>query len=364
MPKFVLPSVAILCLGVAVCGEAGSGDSVPAGPKIVFRTASWDFGKMKRTEERSYEFVFRNEGDAVLNIIRVHSECGCTTAVPTDKKIAPGSASKLTVTFRAGEYAGEILRRIYVYTDDPATPEAQIRIKGRVMGPKIVFDATTWDFGRVKSADKRTGEFVFHNQGNEPLNVKNVETSCGCTAALVTERTIAPGKTGKIKVTFNARGYAGTVEKMVFVETDDPITPRIELRTKAAVDVPAAPKMEFDPLAIDQGLLIEGEDVTSEVTVRNSGELELWFGLQVPFVEYFVDGKPAAFPLEVKVAPGASVRVTIKSSTESRRGYMLDNYLISSNDSLKTTLSLIVTGYVVTKAELKQLYEKYKSILK
>ena len=60
-------------------------------------------------------------------------------------------------------------------------------------GPKIVFAKDAHDFGKIKQGDEPAFEFVFKNEGDVVLTIKNVETTCGCTAALVSEKKVEPG---------------------------------------------------------------------------------------------------------------------------------------------------------------------------
>ena len=96
-------------------------------------------------------------------------------------------------------------------------------------GPKIKFEENSLDFGRVKQGKILTHVFIFNNTGDAPLIIKRVRTSCGCTAALVSEKEIAPGGKGEIKVSFNTRGFEGKVNKYVYVETNDSQQPRVQL---------------------------------------------------------------------------------------------------------------------------------------
>ena len=41
---------------------------------------------------------------------------------------------------------------------------------------------------------------------------------------------------GRIKVTFSTRGYSGEVSRFVYVESDDPAAPRVQLKISAAVE--------------------------------------------------------------------------------------------------------------------------------
>ena len=103
--------------------------------------------------------------------------------------------------------------------------------------PKIVFEETEYDFGTVERGTKVTHYFVFKNAGDEPLEIKQVRATCGCTAALATKKVLQPGEEGKIKTTFNSRGYAGKIAKRVIVKTNDPDNPVINLIITGKVQV-------------------------------------------------------------------------------------------------------------------------------
>ena len=229
-------------------------------------------------------------------------------------------------------------------------------------GPKAVFKTESWDFGKIKQGKEATYEFVFTNTGDAPLNIKNVETSCGCAAALVSDKTVEPGKSGKIKVTFNSSGYAGEVTKYVFVETDDPAASRVQLKLTASVDVPPQPRIDLDRYSFDAGLIVEGEELGADVGVRNRGELELTFECSLPNAAFQIGGKPAVFP--VKVAAGKDVTLKVKLPLANRVGLVREFVLFKSNDPMRGTISLTLSGYVVTKDQLKQLFEKYQTIIK
>jgi len=233
---------------------------------------------------------------------------------------------------------------------------------GGPKGPKIAFKVDKWDFGKIKQGAESSYEFVFTNEGDAVLNIRNVETSCGCAAALTTDKSVKPGKSGKIKVTFNSHGYAGEVVKYVYVDTDDPANPRAELKIQAAVDVPPQPKIDLDRYSHDAGLALEGEILAADVIVKNRGELELEFECQLAGATFETNGKKAAFP--IKVAAGKEAALTIKIPLSSRVGFVREFVLFKTNDPLRSTISMTLSGYVVTKIQLKQIYEKYKNIIK
>lgn len=229
-------------------------------------------------------------------------------------------------------------------------------------GPKIVFKTDKWDFGKVKQGKEAAYEFAFKNEGDEVLQIGNVESTCGCTAVLVSNRKINPGGSGIIKVTFNSTGYAGEVIKYVYVETNDPSNRRAQLRVEAAVDVPPQPKIDLSRYMSDQGLVLEGESLEADVAVINRGELELQFECSLPGATFETKGKPAVFP--IKVAAGQDTDIKVKFPLAGRVGYVREFVLFKTNDPLRTTISMTISGYVVTKVQLRQIFEKYKSIIK
>jgi hypothetical protein len=228
--------------------------------------------------------------------------------------------------------------------------------------PKITFKETTWDFGKVKQGEAAVHEFVFTNEGNDTLTIEKVSTSCGCTAALVSDRSIPPGKSGKIEVKFDTRGYGGQVAKIIYVQSNDPKEPQRSLEIKADVEVPPSAKIEIDPYNYDAGLLVEGEDIQAKLKITNRGELELRVEFNHRSATYEVGGKPAPVPL--KIAAGKADDVLIRIPTQGRTGAVREYVLIKSNDPMRSTLSLYISGYIITKDQLKGLFDKYKDVLR
>ena len=229
-------------------------------------------------------------------------------------------------------------------------------------GPKIVFKTETWDFGKIKQGQDAAYEFAFVNEGDEVLQIGNVESSCGCTAVLVSDKKVNPGNSGKIKVTFKSAGYAGEVVKYVYVESNDSKAGRTQLKIQAAVDVPPQPKIDLNQYTYDAGLIVEGESLETAVVVRNRGELELSFECALPGATFAAKGKPAVFP--VKVAAGKEAEITVRFPLTNRVGFVREFVLFKTNDPLRSTISMTLGGYVVTKLQLKQIFEKYKSLIK
>lgn len=112
-------------------------------------------------------------------------------------------------------------------------------------GAKIEFKEETINYGEVeKGKDDGIRVFEFTNTGNEPLNIINAKSSCGCTVPEWPKEPIAPGGKGQIKVQYNMN--PGPISKTITIETNAVNKPNgmIPLRIKGTVIV----KEEVSPL--------------------------------------------------------------------------------------------------------------------
>ena len=90
-----------------------------------------------------------------------------------------------------------------------------------------------YDFGRAKSGDPVKYTYVFTNTGDQTLEISGVQ-ACGCITANWT-RSVEPGKTGSIPLSFNSSGYVGPVTKAVTVTCNDKAHPQTSLQFKGTV---------------------------------------------------------------------------------------------------------------------------------
>jgi len=75
----------------------------------------------------------------------------------------------------------------------------------------------TFDFGKVKQNAPATATFVVTNIGSENLLIEKATPTCGCTISDYTKSPIAPGKTGTIKATYDAKNV-GAIHKTLSVK--------------------------------------------------------------------------------------------------------------------------------------------------
>ncbi|MFQ6069412.1 MAG: DUF1573 domain-containing protein [Candidatus Aminicenantales bacterium] len=228
-------------------------------------------------------------------------------------------------------------------------------------GPRIEFKETSFNFGQVEQGRILTHVFKFTNAGDETLVIEKVRSSCGCTAVLVSARKIAPGAKGELKATFNTSGFQGKVSKYVYVESNDPRKRQVTLTISAEIEVPPRPQIQLESYTSDQGVCLEGEEIRAKTVIRNKGELELRVNISHRDAKFYTQGKEVSFPL--RIASGESVELEVAIPSRNRKGLVREYVLLRSNDPQRQTVSFYITGYIITRKQLKELFEKYKDIL-
>lgn len=81
--------------------------------------------------------------------------------------------------------------------------------------PEFTFDEDSHNFGKINEGDVATHDFAFTNTGKAPLVITSARGSCGCTVPEYPKTPIAPGESGKIKVSFDSNGRSGRQDKNV-----------------------------------------------------------------------------------------------------------------------------------------------------
>lgn len=95
----------------------------------------------------------------------------------------------------------------------------------------IRFPEPVYDFGQVSlKAGKVTHEFQFVNAGKKNLTISNAHADCGCTKPEYSDAPVAPGKTGKIKVTFAPNTKGHFTKKITVTTTGKPSKVRLIIK--------------------------------------------------------------------------------------------------------------------------------------
>ena len=102
----------------------------------------------------------------------------------------------------------------------------------------VQFKEVKHSFGKIKQGIPTTYVFNFKNTTNKPLVIESAVAGCGCTTPEFPKAPIAKGKTGTIKVTYNAANPGAFTKDVTvkFLNTPQP--------TVLTIDGEVEPKKE------------------------------------------------------------------------------------------------------------------------
>ena len=132
-----------------------------------------------------------------------------------------------------------------------------------VVASPVSVSGNDWDFGSISMKDGNvTHNFEIKNEGTEPVVIKKVFTSCGCTTAFVidasgkkygefgmpghglpskTDIVVGPGDAAIVEAVYNpaAHGPAGVglAKRSIYLETNSSVSPKVEVRFSALVSM-------------------------------------------------------------------------------------------------------------------------------
>lgn len=206
------------------------------GPKIFALEKEFDFGTVEQGEIVLHDYTITNNGDDVLVINRVRASCGCTAAKPDKNELKPGESTTIHVEFNSRNRKGRQKKYIYIYTNDPNSPEYRLKLTGEVLmtgknasakaAAVLKLEKTQHNFGKIKEGDVVSVTIRFKNTGEKPLEIRDVKSSCGCTAAILSSRSLKPNEEGKIRIEFDSSGRSGNITRTVTLISNDKKHPK------------------------------------------------------------------------------------------------------------------------------------------
>lgn len=130
-------------------------------------------------------------------------------------------------------------------------------------GPRIKLDELTHDFGIVRQQQDLTAKIRYTNTGSAPLHL-TARGECSCAQVTASKKTLEPGESGELELTFHTYWFSGRITKSVTVTSDDP--DHGEVHVKVTADVSAG--ILLDPQNFFFNAALVGTSPTSTVKVK------------------------------------------------------------------------------------------------
>ena len=149
-------------------------------------------------------------------------------------------------------------------------------VSGCVLGTSTLRAELTWPTKNVElHADARAtvleARFPFTNDGTTPVDIRQVQTSCGCTTATLEQRHFEPGQHGEIVTRYTVGEHVGPQKKMILVSASDhpfPTTLTLTVYIPELVHI-QPPSVTWQPGESTVAKIIGIEAVQAATTLRD-----------------------------------------------------------------------------------------------
>ncbi len=193
---------------------------------------------------------FYNAGNTKIELKFLNLPAFVTILSPSVIKVNAGAESKIIVKYEAAKRneIGFVYDKFTINTNDSAQLEKIVYLSANISedfskltpeqlanAPMLSIDKEEFDFGRVLVGEVVDHYYVLKNEGKSKLVIRKVKASCGCTATQPEQMEIEPGRSTRIKASFNSAGRVGQQHKTITVITNDPRRSNITLTIKGDV---------------------------------------------------------------------------------------------------------------------------------
>ncbi len=203
-----------------------------AAVQVVTEEKTYDFGQVVEGEKVQFTFRFRNVGDEVLVLSNVRSSCGCTAALLSSSRIAPGDIGELQATFDSKGFRGAVNKTIFVETNAPEQPEITFGLFGMVQ-PVLLTKPDRVRWGKVESTEPLEAVVTIVNQSDVPVVLQDARVTSENIAVALDVKQLAPGEEAHLRVTGTFAAEKTRIGGYIIVRTDHPRVPQLRVAVSA-----------------------------------------------------------------------------------------------------------------------------------
>jgi hypothetical protein len=211
-------------------------------PALKFTQTTQNAGECWRGEMMTFEFEYKNEGKAPLEI-EAKPSCGCTVA-KFDKVIQPGQTGKLTATLNTTGFKGKIGKSIEVFANTPDGGKVTLVIAGNV---KPTYSISPEDPVVFSIDDKETSHREITIRPLEDANTKilSVQAQVKYVTAKLEAGSDEKGPLYKVNLDFAPEAPRGRYGMALAIKTDSKREPNVSLPVTFEKGIYAMPPTMF-----------------------------------------------------------------------------------------------------------------------
>lgn len=267
----VLPAMASAAAGPEARPAPVVANASATAPRLVVTDRVFDFGTVQKGTSLRHDFIIHNRGNAPLDISEVRPACGCTTAGEWTRTLAPGASGSIPVKFDSAQFSGPITKTVTVISNDPATPETVLEIKGIVRSPVMVSNPVIIFPALTDPTQSATRSVTIRHEIEGALKLSDL--TCDKPNFKPVLKEIVPGRDFELQVTTVPPFESGTHTARIALKTSNADMPTIIVQ--AVVTVLPAVQIAPTELMIPIAKLAAPEKRYIVVLNHRGGDLQL-----------------------------------------------------------------------------------------
>jgi len=195
------------------------------GPKAVFPETRFEFGEVESGTIVEHEFVLKNQGSAPLLIQKVSMMAPLlVTRMPHE--IAAGAEGTIHFKLDTANLAGRFEGAILVFLNDPALPQANLTLAGRVIRPIELTPMPAFFVAGQRGRGGRAAiEIVNHEPA--PLRIDKIENPTDRFGTSL--EILKPGQRYRVTLTLKPDGPSGKSVEPIVITTSSKKMPVLKL---------------------------------------------------------------------------------------------------------------------------------------
>jgi hypothetical protein len=204
--------------------------------------------------------------------------------------------------------------------------------------PELAVEQGTFNFGTIPQGKTVHHSFVIRNTGDALLQIKELNASCGCTAAKPSSSLVAPGRSAEIKVSFDSSNFSGNVQKSVTMTSNAGKTPSYTFKFQGNIVEP----LQVTPRQLTLGAIAAGASKKASITVTNTGAESVKL-LAVNVSSASLQIKAVIQKTELKPGEAGTIELTVTPRPEAK---VMSGYLhIVTTDKQKKEITVPVYAF-------------------
>lgn len=176
--------------------------------------------------------------------------------------------------------------------------------------PRIACKAPEYDFGTRANTQAVEHVFMLLNEGSAPLQIGQIRSCCGASAT-VSDTIVPPGTGTALRVVFSLAGRSGKQDKSLYVASNDPRQPYLQLRLVGTADE----AITTLPRSVAFGVIDPNAATQAEVAILCASNIALKVTNMVTSADFSASFAASGAVWKVNVRTAASLPLGVTRGT-------------------------------------------------